>query len=52
MPIQTSGTDDIQVGRLREDPSAPNAIWLWVAGDQLRKGAASNAVQIAVALYK
>jgi len=52
MPVLTSGTDDIQVGRLREDPSAPNAIWLWVAGDQLRKGAASNAVQIAVALYK
>ncbi len=51
MPIHTSGTDDIEVGRLREDPSAPNAMWLWVVGDQLRKGAASNAVQIAAALY-
>ncbi|MEA4882046.1 MAG: aspartate-semialdehyde dehydrogenase [Clostridia bacterium] len=51
MPIHASGADPVEVGRLREDPSAPNAIWLWIVGDQLRKGAASNAVQIALALY-
>ncbi|HHY62285.1 MAG: aspartate-semialdehyde dehydrogenase [Bacillota bacterium] len=51
MPIHVSGKDDVEVGRLREDPSAPNAMWLWVVGDQLRKGAASNAVQIGLALY-
>lgn len=52
MPIQVSGTDDVFVGRLRDDTTAPNSMWLWVVGDQLRKGAASNAVQIAVALFK
>ncbi|MGI6518233.1 MAG: aspartate-semialdehyde dehydrogenase [Bacillota bacterium] len=51
MPVHVSGKDDVEVGRLREDPSAPNAMWLWVVGDQLRKGAASNAVQIGLALY-
>ncbi|HTL47870.1 MAG TPA: aspartate-semialdehyde dehydrogenase [Verrucomicrobiae bacterium] len=47
MPIDASGKDDILVGRLRKDPSNPKAISLFVSGDQLRKGAALNAVQIA-----
>ncbi len=51
MPIQVVGTDDVFVGRLRVDTSAPDSMWLWAVGDQLRKGAASNAVQIAVALF-
>lgn len=51
MPLTASGTDQIFVGRLREDATAPNAMWMWVVGDQLRKGAASNAVQIALGLF-
>ncbi len=49
MPIDASGKDDIFVGRIRQDLSLPQnrGINLWVAGDQLRKGAALNAVQIA-----
>ncbi len=46
-PHRASGGDDVLVGRLREDPSNPNALCMLVAGDQLRKGAALNAVQIA-----
>ncbi len=49
MPIDATGKDDVFVGRIRQDESIPDnrAINLWVAGDQLRKGAALNAVQIA-----
>jgi len=49
MPIDASGKDDIFVGRIRQDESIADnrGINLWVAGDQLRKGAALNAVQIA-----
>lgn len=47
MPIEASGQDEILVGRLREDPSAPNSLALFISGDQLLKGAALNAVQIA-----
>ena len=49
MPIDATGKDDIFVGRIRQDESIPEnrGINLWVAGDQLRKGAALNAVQIA-----
>ncbi len=47
MPIETSGKDDIFVGRIREDPSCPNSLAMFVSGDQLLKGAALNAVQIA-----
>ena len=49
MPLDASGKDDIYVGRIRRDESLPDnrGINLWVAGDQLRKGAALNAVQIA-----
>jgi aspartate-semialdehyde dehydrogenase len=49
MPIDASGKDNILVGRIRQDESIPenHGINIWVAGDQLRKGAALNAVQIA-----
>lgn len=50
MPLSASGQDDVLVGRIREDLSNPNAICLFLSGDQLRKGAALNAVQIAEAL--
>jgi len=49
MPIDATGKDDVFVGRIRQDESIPEnrGINIWVAGDQLRKGAALNAVQIA-----
>lgn len=47
LPIQTSGQDDCAVGRLRLDCALENALSFWVCGDQLLKGAALNAVQIA-----
>jgi len=47
MPITVEGQDDCFVGRVREDLSHPRALNFWVVGDQLRKGAATNAVQIA-----
>ena len=47
MPILASGKDDTYVGRIRLDPTAPNAMNFWVVADNLRKGAALNAVQIA-----
>ncbi len=49
MPIEASGADDVLVGRIRQDISRPDhtGLDLWVSGDQLRKGAALNAVQIA-----
>lgn len=47
MPIEASGQDDVLVGRLRPDLSDPKSLCLFVSGDQLRKGAALNAVQIA-----
>ncbi len=47
MPILAEGQDDCFVGRIREDLSCPNALNFWVVGDQLRKGAALNGVQIA-----
>lgn len=46
-PVDASGQGDVLVGRLREDPSNPNGLCLFLAGDQLLKGAALNAVQIA-----
>jgi aspartate-semialdehyde dehydrogenase len=46
-PIECSGEDDCRVGRLRLDCALPNALTFWVSGDQLLKGAALNAVQIA-----
>ena len=47
MPLYTGGKDDIYVGRIRKDLSTENGITLWLSGDQIRKGAALNAVQIA-----
>jgi aspartate-semialdehyde dehydrogenase len=47
MPIDASGLDDVLCGRLRKDLSFPNTLDLWIVGDQLLKGAALNAVQIA-----
>jgi aspartate-semialdehyde dehydrogenase len=47
MPIVAEGQDDCLVGRIREDISAERGLNFWVVGDQLRKGAATNAVQIA-----
>lgn len=46
-PLDSAGIDPVLVGRVREDPSQPGAIDLWVTGDNLRKGAALNAVQMA-----
>jgi aspartate-semialdehyde dehydrogenase len=46
-PTDVSGADEVFVSRMRLDSSAPNSINLWIAGDNLRKGAALNAVQIA-----
>lgn len=51
-PIHAAGTDHTYVGRVRQDPSCPNALSLWVVADNLRKGAASNAVQCAEELVK
>jgi len=47
MPLFTAGKDDVFVGRVRKDLATPNGITLWLSGDQIRKGAALNAVQIA-----
>jgi aspartate-semialdehyde dehydrogenase len=52
MPISAEGQDDCLVGRIREDISNPNALNLWVSGDQLRKGAALNGIQIAELLTR
>jgi len=46
-PVECTGEDLVYVGRLRNDPANPNALALWVVSDNLRKGAALNAVQIA-----
>jgi aspartate-semialdehyde dehydrogenase len=44
--------DDVFISRIRKDPYNEKGIWLWVVADNLRKGAASNAVQIAEVLIK
>jgi aspartate-semialdehyde dehydrogenase len=46
-PLEAAGIDPVLVGRLREDPSNPGGLDVWVTGDNLRKGAALNAVQLA-----
>ena len=51
MPIDASGKDPVLVGRVRRDQSQPKTLDLWVVGDQIRKGAALNAVQIAERLF-
>ncbi len=47
MPVSADGSDDVFVGRIRRDTSIPNGLNLWIVSDNLRKGAATNAVQIA-----
>jgi len=47
MPIYAEGKNDVFVGRIRNDISHPKAINLWIVSDNLRKGAALNALQIA-----
>ena len=47
MPLFTAGKDNVFVGRVRKDLAAENSITLWLSGDQIKKGAALNAVQIA-----
>ena len=47
MPKDVEGKDEVFVGRIRRDPFVKNGLWLWVVSDNLRKGAATNAVQIA-----
>ena len=49
MPVMAWERDEVFVGRLRRDPTVPNGMHLWVVADNLRKGAATNAVQIAEA---
>jgi len=51
-PAQAAGIDDVLVGRIRRDPATRNGLALMVAGDNLRKGAALNAVQIAELLLE
>lgn len=52
MPLESAGKDDVYVGRIRKDLADDNSITLWLTGDQIRKGAALNAVQIAEYLIK
>ena len=51
-PLMVAGQDDVFVGRIRKDASHPNGLVLWIVGDNLRKGAALNAVQIAERLVQ
>jgi aspartate-semialdehyde dehydrogenase len=52
MPLETSGQDIVYVGRIRPDLTDDCGISLWCCGDQVRKGAATNAIQIAELLVK
>jgi aspartate-semialdehyde dehydrogenase len=52
LPIAVEGRDDVLVGRIRRDPSHERCLNLWVVGDNLRKGAATNAVQVAELLHQ
>jgi aspartate-semialdehyde dehydrogenase len=51
-PLKSEGRDEVFVGRIRRDESHPRALGMWVVGDNLRKGAATNAVQIAEVLLE
>jgi aspartate-semialdehyde dehydrogenase len=51
-PGQAAGTDDVLVGRIRRDPTAEHGLQLFVVADNLRKGAALNAIQIAELLLE
>jgi len=52
MPLYSEGKDEVFVGRIRRDRSQPNTLNMWIVADNLRKGAATNAVQIAEYLLK
>ena len=52
MPTDVTGRDPVAIGRIRQDISDTNALELWLCGDQIRKGAALNAVQIAELLIQ
>jgi len=52
LAIDATGRDDVFVGRIRRDPGHPRALDLWIVADNLRKGAATNAVQIAELLHE
>ena len=52
MPCYCEGKDEVFVGRIRRDPAVKNGLWLWIVSDNLRKGAALNAVQIAEELIR
>jgi len=52
MPKDVEGRDETFIGRIRRDPFVKNGLWLWVVADNLRKGAATNAIQIAEVLIK
>jgi aspartate-semialdehyde dehydrogenase len=52
MPIEATGRDEVLVGRIRQDISHPCGLEIWLCGDQIRKGAALNAVQIAELLVE
>jgi aspartate-semialdehyde dehydrogenase len=47
MPLYAQGKDEVFVGRIRRDESQPNSLNMWVVSDNLRKGAATNTIQIA-----
>jgi aspartate-semialdehyde dehydrogenase len=51
MPLTAKGKNEVFVGRIRRDDSAENALNLWIVSDNLRKGAATNTVQIAEYLF-
>ena len=52
MPIEAADTDEVYVGRIRRDESVENGLNLWVVADNIRKGAATNTIQIAETLIK
>jgi aspartate-semialdehyde dehydrogenase len=52
LPLDLAGRDEVFVGRIRRDPTVPHGLSLWVVADNLRKGAATNAVQIAEVLIQ
>ncbi len=52
MPIDATGTDEVYVGRIRRDYSLDNGLNIWIVADNVRKGAATNAVQIAEIVAK
>jgi aspartate-semialdehyde dehydrogenase len=52
LPSEVAGRDEVFVGRIRRDESNPRTLNLWVVGDNLRKGAATNAIQIAELLVE